>query len=114
LLVAEAVRLGIPTGAITITEQAATSTLDEARAVRDLMASRGLQSAIVVTDPFHTFRTRLIFREVFEGSGIKIAIKPVRGHWYRSRSWWLTRQGRTATLQEYAKLFAYFLGFKGG
>ena len=70
LLVAEAVRLGIPAGAITVTEEAASSTIDEANLVRDLMSNRGLQSCIVVTDPFHTFRTRLIFREVFEGSGI--------------------------------------------
>lgn len=113
LLVAEAVRLGIPAGAITVTEEAATSTIDEANHVRDLMANRGMQSCIVVTDPFHTFRTRLIFRDVFEGSGMSVSIKPVRGHWYKSRSWWLSSRGRTATLQEYAKLFAYFLGFKG-
>jgi len=112
--VAEAVRLGIPAGAITVTEEAATSTIDEANQVRDLMASRGLQSCIVVTDPFHTFRTRLIFRDVFEDSGMSVIIKPVQGHWYKSRSWWLTSQGRTATLQEYAKLFAFILGFKGG
>jgi uncharacterized SAM-binding protein YcdF (DUF218 family) len=113
LLIAEAVRLGIPAGAITVTEEAANSTLDEANHVRDLMASRGLQSCIVVTDPFHTLRTRLIFQDAFEGSGMNVAIKPVTGHWYKSRSWWLTSQGRTATIQEYAKLFAYFLGFKG-
>lgn len=114
LLVAEAVRLGIPTGAITITEQAASSTLDEAQAVRDLMSSRGMQSCIVVTDPFHTFRTRLIFRDVFEGTGLSVYVKPVRGHWYKSRSWWLSSEGRTATFLEYIKLFGYILGFKGG
>ena len=45
---------------------------------------------------------------------MNVAIKPVQGHWYKSRSWWLTSQGRTATLLEYVKLFGYFLGFKGG
>jgi uncharacterized SAM-binding protein YcdF (DUF218 family) len=114
LLIAEAVRLGIPSGAIVLTEGSATSTLDEARQVRDLMASRNLQSCIVVTDPFHTFRTRLIFREVFKESGMSVAVQPVQGHWYQSRSWWLTSQGRKATFQEYLKLIAYVLGFKGG
>lgn len=112
LLIAEAVRLGIPAGAVALTEGNASSTLDEARHVRDFMASRNMKSAIVVTDPFHTFRTRLIFREVFENSGLKIAVQPVSGHWYQSRTWWLTRQGRQATFQEYLKLFAYLLGFK--
>ena len=112
LLVAEAVRLGIPSGAITVTEEAASSTFDEARIVRDLMANRGLKSCIVVTDPFHTFRTRLIFREVFEGSGMSVAIKPVTGHWYKSRSWWLSSEGRSATSLEYIKLLGYFLGIK--
>lgn len=114
LLIAEAVRLGIPSGAIVLTEGAATSTLDEARHVRDLMTNRNMQSCIVVTDPFHTYRTRLIFREVFKDSGLSVAIHPVQGHWYQSRSWWLTGQGRKATFQEYLKLFAYLLGFKGG
>ena len=112
LLVAEAVRLGIPTGAITVTEEAASSTFDEARIVRDLMANRGWKSCIVVTDPFHTFRTRLIFREVFEGSGMSVAIKPVTGHWYKSRSWWLSSEGRSATSLEYIKLLGYLLGIK--
>ncbi|MDX9864484.1 MAG: YdcF family protein [Anaerolineaceae bacterium] len=114
LLIAEAVRLGIPAGAITVTEGAATSTMDEANHVRDLMANRGLKSCIVVTDPFHTLRTRLIFREVFADSGMSVAIKPVTGHWYKSRSWWLTSEGRSATFLEYVKLFGYFLGIKGG
>lgn len=114
LLIAEAVRLGIPSGAIVLTEGEATSTLDEARHVRDLMASRNMQSCIVVTDPFHTYRTRLIFREIFKDSGLRVAVQPVQGHWYQSRSWWLTSQGRKATFQEYLKLFAYLLGFKGG
>jgi uncharacterized SAM-binding protein YcdF (DUF218 family) len=112
LMIAEAVRLGIPAGAVALTEGSASSTLDEARHVRDFMASRNLQSAIVVTDPFHTFRTRLIFGEVFKNSEMNITIRPVRDHWYKSRSWWLTRQGRQATAQEYLKLFAYLLGFK--
>lgn len=112
LLVAEAVRLGIPSGAITVTEEAASSTFDEAVIVRDLMANRGMKSCIVVTDPFHTFRTRLVFREVFEGSGMSVAIKPVTGHWYKSRSWWLTSEGRSATSLEYIKLLGYFLGIK--
>jgi uncharacterized SAM-binding protein YcdF (DUF218 family) len=108
------VRLGIPSGALVLTEGEATSTWQEAQRVRDLMTSRNIQSAIVVTDPFHTFRTRLIFREVFQDSGITISIQPVQGHWYQSRSWWATPQGRRATVQEYVKLIAYMLGFKTG
>nr|MBP8858361.1 YdcF family protein [Anaerolineaceae bacterium] len=75
---------------------------------------RGFQSLIIVTDPFHTFRTRLIFRSVFRDSGIDLYVRPVRNHWYRSTTWWATSQGRQATLSEYIKIIAYFSGLESG
>lgn len=109
----QAMDMGVPSGAILITEQHASSTYEEAKAVRKLLEQRQFKSCIVVTDPFHTFRTRLIFREVFQDSGITVRVRPVRGHWYRSTTWWTTAEGREATIQEYIKIFGYFLGVKG-
>ena len=109
----QAMDMGVPSGAILITEQHASSTYEEAKAVRKLLEQRQFKSCIVVTDPFHTFRTRLIFREVFQDSGITVRVRPVRGHWYRSTTWWTTAEGRETTIQEYIKIFGYFLGVKG-
>jgi uncharacterized SAM-binding protein YcdF (DUF218 family) len=108
----EALKLGIPPTAIRVTDQHADSTYDEAVALRQLMEREFISSCIVITDPFHTMRTRLIFRDVFKGSNMKIIVRPVSGHWYRSSTWWATAQGRKATIEEYIKLFVYWFGLK--
>lgn len=105
---------GVPQTGIVFTEKHGNNTYDEARAVRKLLeqASGRINSAIIVTDPYHTLRTRLIYREIFKDSKIKIYVRPVRGHWYRSTTWWQSRAGWEATITEYAKLFAYFMGVR--
>jgi uncharacterized SAM-binding protein YcdF (DUF218 family) len=105
----EMVRLGVPPSQIIITEQPVNDTDEEARIVRKLAQSRGIMSLLIVTDPFHSLRTRLIFREEFRGSDIKVDIRPVRGHWYRSSTWWTNRMGWEATINEYLRLFYYFV-----
>ncbi len=109
---AEANSLGIPSSSILITERTVTSTRDEAVAVLHLMQERNLGSCIVVTDPFHTLRTRVIFRDIFRGSGKEIIVSPVPASWYRSRDWFLSARGWQYTLQEYFKLTLYLLGFR--
>lgn len=108
----EALKLGIPPTALRVTDQHADSTYDEAVALRRLMEREFINSCIVITDPFHTMRTRLIFRDVFRNSDMKIIVRPVRGHWYRSSTWWATAQGRKVTIEEYIKLFVYWFGLK--
>lgn len=109
LLKGEALRMGVPGNAILVTERKVSSTQDEARAVRELMEKSDLSSCIVVTDPYHSFRTRLIFRSEFKGSGLSVRVHPVSGSWYRSNTWWLSAAGWEATVSEYIKLGAYFL-----
>lgn len=110
VLKVEAMNMGIPEDAILITEEHATNTLEEARAVRKLLEKSEIKSCIVITDPFHTRRARLIFRDAFRGSGMVMRVIPVRGHWYRSNTWWMSERGREATLKEYVKLIAYVAG----
>lgn len=111
----EMISLGVPDGGIVFTEQHGNSTFEEAAAVRKLLTQSGkVQSAIIVTDPYHTLRTRLIFRDVFRDTGIRLSVRPVRSHWYRSTSWWQSREGWEVTLSEYAKVFAFFMGVRTG
>ncbi len=109
----EAISLGVPDRDILVTSKPASSTYDEAKAVLRLMNDQGFNSMIVVTDPYHSFRTRLVFREVFRDSGKSIRVRPSSGHWYRSTSWWLSAQGWEATLTEYIKLAGFLVGFRG-
>jgi uncharacterized SAM-binding protein YcdF (DUF218 family) len=95
---------------IEVTDHAVGSTRDEAHAVREYMQRHSVSSCIVVTDPFHTRRTRLIFRKELEGSGIEVSVIPARSHWYRANTWFLSWRGWQATVSEYIKLGAFFLG----
>jgi uncharacterized SAM-binding protein YcdF (DUF218 family) len=100
---------GIPPTAIQVTGKHAASTREEAKLVRTLVTNTDTHSLIVVTDPYHTLRTRLIWDEVFNDSGVNIIIRPARGSWYRPETWWMTRAGWTNTLNEYAKLAVYLV-----
>lgn len=111
----EMMSLGVPSGGIAFTEEHGNSTYEEAYAVRKLLTQSGkVNSAIIVTDPYHTLRTRLIFRDVFRETNIRVSVRPVRSHWYRSTTWWQSRDGWQFTLSEYAKLFAFFVGLRTG
>ncbi|MBE0699158.1 MAG: YdcF family protein [Anaerolineaceae bacterium] len=101
---------GISPDVILITTKTARNTYEEAEAVLDTMRKHKLNSIIVVTDPFHTQRTRLIFKSVFTGSGLTVRIHPIPGHWYRSTTWFLSLEGWGNTLREYVKLFSFFTG----
>ncbi len=105
-----AIQKGLPAGAVLITEMQVASTVDEARAILKLVHQRGFDSIIVITDPYHTLRTRLVFKKVFQNENIRVLVHPVRSHWYRSKDWWMSPAGWRVTAQEYLKLFGFFLG----
>ena len=104
---------GVPDQVIIITDRHVSSTWSEARVVMKLMLREGLQSCIVVTDPFHTRRASVVFREEFQPRGLTMYVYPAGSHWYAASTWWISPEGRDATIREYAKLFAFqFLGLK--
>lgn len=109
-LVNAAVQQGIPAERIHETLTRVDNTVDEAQAVRFLAAERAQDSLIIITDPFHTLRTRIIFRNELRGSGIKVQVRPVSEHWYSSRSWWKSKEGINLTIQEYIKILFYHFG----
>ncbi len=101
---------GIPSGNIMITDLTVNTTVDEAVAIRDLMRNRQFRSAIVVTDPYHTRRSKLVFNQVFDETGIDVIMHPVRSSWYNSRTWFTSVKGWQFTLLEYAKLISMKFG----
>lgn len=105
-----AILAGISPDVILITEKTAGNTYQEAEAVMHMMEKHKLKSVIVVTDPFHTQRTRMIFRSVFAGSEISVRVHPVPNHWYRSTTWFLHLEGWGHTIREYVKLAGFWLG----
>ncbi len=105
-------KLGVARDNILVTQKTVLSTLEEAKAVRDLMSANEWQTCIVVTDPYHTRRTRLIFRDVLSETEIKVRVRPARDHWYRASTWWLSVRGWEMTVLEYAKLFGFLAGLR--
>jgi uncharacterized SAM-binding protein YcdF (DUF218 family) len=99
----------IPSSAILITPKKSDSTQEEAQAVLNLIGNENTHDIIVVTDSYHTLRTRLIWRDVFRDSGINIIVRPGRESWYKSSSWWLSKDGWEATILEYVKLADFVL-----
>lgn len=106
----DARKLDVPGEMLLIAPGQVTSTFQEAETVRQVMLQRRLTSCIVVTDPYHTQRARMIFRDVLEPEGIRVWVYPVQDHWYRATTWWLRTEGIQVTLQEYVKMLAYLLG----
>ena len=106
--------MGVPKDHIYITHSISTSTYDESHSVLELMQGMDFKSAVVVTDPYHTLRTRLIFNHTFRGSGIKVSVHALQGYWYRSATWMFSLEGWKTTLLEIGKIGAYFLGIQGG
>ena len=108
----QASQRGIRKVYIYITGGESATTREEAEAVKVLMEERDWKSLIVVTDSFHSRRTKIIFSDVFAGSGVKLTVNPVDAadYWYKPATWWRDEDSRRATLYEYISLVYNWLG----
>ena len=62
---------GVPADAIVL-EDAGTTSYESLRGVRELLAQRNLDDVLIVTDPYHALRSRLIAEEV----GLQAHVSP--------------------------------------
>lgn len=108
----QALTAGVPLAAIVRVPGTADTTYHEALNLRQVALARGWHSLLVVTSPFHSRRARLIFGDVFRGTGIRVSVQPAEPHWYRPETWWTTPEGRQATAEEYLKFALYFVGYE--
>ena len=108
---AELVRAGVPAEKIELVPQKVTSTYEEARAVRDYAAERGLRSLLIVTSAYHSRRALWTWRRAFRGSGVELGIKtaPVGEQTPAPFVWWLQARGWRAVGAEYPKLIYYWV-----
>jgi uncharacterized SAM-binding protein YcdF (DUF218 family) len=108
----EAGEYGVSPERIFVAGQPVSTTYEEALVIRDFVEDFEWQSLIVVTSPSHTRRSRIIFRDVFQGSNVEVMIVPVENHWYTSDTWWRRQDGWRETMHEYLKLVLYRLGYR--
>ncbi len=108
----QAAQRGVRKVFIYVTDGEAKSTRDEAIAIKTLALEKDWKKLIIVTDSFHSRRTKIIFLDIFRGSGIRISVNPVdaEGYWYHPATWWMDSQSREATIYEYIALISYKLG----
>lgn len=112
LMRTEAIWQGIPQEHILMAPEIVRTTYEEAIAVRRLAEEREFHSLIIVTDPFHTRRARMSFRDALRDTGVIISIQPANPSWYRADTWWQDQDALRETWTEYLKLMLYVLGYK--
>lgn len=96
---------GIPADSILFTEGEASSTVEEAKAIKQLAQQRNIESILVITAPYHTRRTTIIFDREFADVDIKVLVHPVEDSWYKPLTWYLSSEGWRQTIAEYGSLF---------
>lgn len=83
------------------------STLDEARRAAELLRERGLSSAILVTDTFHSRRSAMMFGAEFRRQGLRVVSSPADEGRLELDRWWEHPETALVVAEEYAKLLAY-------
>jgi uncharacterized SAM-binding protein YcdF (DUF218 family) len=83
------------------------STIDEARRDAELLQSRGLHSALLVTDAFHSRRAWLLFRAAFAHRGLTVRSVPASDSLDLAH-WWSHPLTARRVIEEWAK-FLYYL-----
>jgi uncharacterized SAM-binding protein YcdF (DUF218 family) len=82
------------------------STVDEARRDADIFASRGLHSALLVTDAFHSRRASLLFRAAFAHRGLSVRSTPAPDD-VDLAHWWAHPLAARRVAEEWTKLVVY-------
>jgi uncharacterized SAM-binding protein YcdF (DUF218 family) len=82
------------------------STIDEARRDAELLQSRGLHSALLVTDAFHSRRAWLLFRAAFARRGLTVRSVPASDSLDLAH-WWNHPLTARRVTEEWAKLLYY-------
>ena len=86
-----------------------TSTEDEAIALLRYIDTTNIKNVIIVTNAFHSFRAKYIFKKVLKGISVKIMLSPA-SHWkFDETNWWKFEEGLIDVNNEYLKFIHYLL-----
>jgi uncharacterized SAM-binding protein YcdF (DUF218 family) len=98
----EAIKLGIPKSKIHIKHSTGTRT--DALQAKLLMASLGLKSTLVLSDPYNMRRLAMIFENVFTDSGIELSLASTNQERKKPDYWWLSPHSFVYVIKEWIKL----------
>ncbi len=103
-----AMYLGVPADAI-LMEKESTTTYENAQYSLDIMLDQDFKSAMVVTSPYHTRRTRIIFEKYFNGKGVDLTICAFPYKQLKHKKWWQDEVMMQFITNEYLKLVWHYL-----
>jgi uncharacterized SAM-binding protein YcdF (DUF218 family) len=103
-----AVQQGVPESAI-LDEPFGEDTWGNAVYTRQVLEDHHLQSAILVTSPYHARRAKLTFDAAYAGSGIRLMVHAAPDSQWRKLSWWQHAETRRLTFTELQKLAYIFV-----
>jgi uncharacterized SAM-binding protein YcdF (DUF218 family) len=98
-----AIQRGVPQGAI-LEEPQGEDTWGNAVYTRQVLEEHQLQSAILVTSPYHLRRAKVTFDAAYAGSGIELMVHAAPDSQWRKQSWWQQAETRRLTFTELQKL----------
>jgi uncharacterized SAM-binding protein YcdF (DUF218 family) len=101
---------GIPPADI-ITLPMGSSTHAEADLLLRYCITHKIKSCIVVSNRFHTLRTKRVFKKLLADNGISTTIHGAYSSTYDERFWWKQENGLIATVNEYCKMLVYGLKY---
>jgi uncharacterized SAM-binding protein YcdF (DUF218 family) len=98
-----AVQRGVPESAI-LEEPQGEDTWGNAVYTRQVLEEHKLQSAILVTSPYHLRRAKVTFDAAYSSSGISLMVHAAPDSQWRKQSWWQQAETRRLTFTELQKL----------
>lgn len=98
-----AIARGVPESAI-LEEPQGEDTWGNAVYTREVLEEHDLQSAILVTSPYHLRRAQVTFDAAYAGSGIQVMVHAAPDSQWRKLSWWQQADTRRLTFTELQKL----------
>lgn len=104
----------VPAGSIFVAAGDATSTFDESEQVLKFLQSSEIKSVLIVTDPYHTLRAKVLFSQSLTAEGYNVRAAKAGDHWYNPWTWMFRKEGWRVTFTEVVKLAALLFGVKGG
>lgn len=86
------------------------SSYSEAKNVKNFMASKGLHSAIIISDAYHMRRASYVFRKVFHDSNPKLLFVPAEVELDKG-PWWINEKSLVYVFNEVLKLGYYWMKY---
>lgn len=103
-------RQGVDENRILLLPERVTSTWEEAQALRHYLVEHPMESIVISTCRFHSYRAHLNFEKALEGTGVKIYSVPSKYCRFNPNSWWQSPFGIQMLRAELTKLIAFYLG----